>query len=327
MSGDAETATADIFFFSAGTQSIMSSDGDVEEAADEVCASCGKAEVDEINLKLCACNLVKYCSVDCQTNHRPQHKKACKKRLAEIRENNLFTQPEESDIGECPICCLPLPLDWSKSRLSSCCCKWICIGCSHATKKRELEQGLGHKCPYCREAVPNTKEEVEKNWMKRVKASDPVALNQMGSKCEREGDFEEAFEYFTKAAKLGNVDAHYNLSLMYHEGKGVEKDIKKELYHLEEASIGGHPWARFNLANLEGRNGREDRATKHLIIAAKLGHDESLEVVKEGFMDGSASKEDFEAALRGHQAAVDATKSRQREEAEKAKREGSGLFR
>jgi hypothetical protein len=33
-------------------------------------------------------------------------------------------------------------------------------------------------------------------------------------------------------------------------------------------------------------------------------------------MNGFVSKEDFEAALRGHQAAVDATKSKQREEAE-----------
>jgi len=36
-----------------------------------------------------------------------------------------------------------------------------------------------------------------------------------------------------------------------------------------------------------------------------------------GFMDGVVSKEDFEAALRGHQAAVDATKSEQRDAAYK----------
>ncbi len=37
--------------------------------------------------------------------------------------------------------------------------------------------------------------------------------------------------------------------------------------------------------------------------------------MKKGFQKGHVSKEDFEAALRGHQAAVDATKSKQREEA------------
>ena len=39
----------------------------------------------------------------------------------------------------------------------------------------------------------------------------------------------------------------YNLSLMYRDGQGVEKDKKKELYHLEEAAIGGHPDVRHNL--------------------------------------------------------------------------------
>ena len=42
---------------------------------------------------------------------------------------------------------------------------------------------------------------------------------------------------------------------------------------------------------------------------------EALETVKKYFAKGLANKEDFEAALRGHQAAIDATKSAQREEA------------
>src|SRR6056300_973086 len=110
----------------------MSAVDEEEEAADMTtcCASCGKAAVDEVKLKLCtACKLVRYCSVDCQKNHRPQHKKACKKRAAEIHDDRLFTQPEGIHLGECPICCLPLPLDIRKSRINSCCCKWICNGC------------------------------------------------------------------------------------------------------------------------------------------------------------------------------------------------------
>jgi len=60
---------------------------------------------------------------------------------------------------------------------------------------------------------------------------------------------------------------------LYSEGQGVEKDQKKELFHLEEAAIGGHPEARYNLACIEGINDRIDRAVKHFIIAANLGHD------------------------------------------------------
>jgi tetratricopeptide (TPR) repeat protein len=295
-------------------------DGEEKEAADiEVmcCACCGKAEVDDVKLKICtACRLVKYCSVECQKNHRPQHKKACKKRVAEIRDDRLFRQPDESYLGECPICCLPLPID-SKSMIHSCCCKRICKGCNYANRKREMEEDLEQRCPYCREPLPETGEENEKNYMKRFKANDPVAMCQMGKTCREEGDYEGAIPYFTKAAELGDADSHFNLSVMYRLEEGVKKDMKKEVYHLEEAAIGGHPNARYNLGVHEGKNnGRIDRAVKHFIIATKLGHDNALENVKKGFMDGDVSKEDFEAALRGHQAAVDATKSEQREKAE-----------
>ena len=129
-----------------------------------------------------------------------------------------------------------------------------------------------------------------------------------------------ASEFLTKAAGLGDAAAHFNLSVMYREGKGVEKDAQKEFYHTEEAAIGGHPTARYNLGAFEWNNGRLDRAVKHLIIAAKLGDDDSVEMLKQGYKEGSVSKEDFAAALRAHQAAVDATKSSQRDAAaEKAK--------
>jgi hypothetical protein len=48
------------------------------------CASCGMAEVDDIKLKKCdACDLVRYCSDECQQEQRPKHEQACKKRAAE----------------------------------------------------------------------------------------------------------------------------------------------------------------------------------------------------------------------------------------------------
>ena len=68
--------------------------------------------------------------------------------------------------------------------------------------------------------------------------------------------------------------------------------------------------------------GRTDRALKHSMIAAKLGHDKSMKDLKMGYAMGLVRKEDFAAALRGHQAAVDATKSPQRDAAEEAKKNG-----
>eukprot|EP00985_Skeletonema_marinoi_P008501 scaffold3865_cov86-Skeletonema_marinoi.AAC.1 len=287
------------------------------EVAEMCCASCGIAEVDDIKLKECDdCDLVKYCSDKCQQDHLPQHESVCKERAVELRDEILFRQPESSHLGDCPICFLPLPLN-QKSPLYSCCSKWICNGCAYANQKRELEEKLQETCPFCRSPLPKTDEEAEiKYSMKRAKRNDPVAMRQIGKKHYNNGDYDTAFEHWTKAAELGDVEAHYNLSFMYQKGDGVEKDEKKGLYHLEEAAIAGLPDARYNLALKEGKNERFDRSIKHLIIAANLGHDESIQQLKKCYAGGLVSKEDFAAALRGHHAAVEATKSPKRDAAE-----------
>eukprot|EP00986_Skeletonema_menzelii_P014262 scaffold9220_cov88-Skeletonema_menzelii.AAC.3 len=194
----------------------------------------------------------------------------------------------------------------------------ICHGCDYANTKREFEGRLQRKCPFCRKVVPQKKEENNEQRMKRIEANDPFAMCKMGSERCNEGDFKSAFEYWTRAAALGDVVSHYQLSILYRDGQGVEKDEQKELHHLTEAAIGGHPLARHNLGCFEGQRGHYDRAVKHFIIAAKLGNDRSLESVKDLYKAGYVSKDDFATALRGHQAAVDATKSPQREEAAKA---------
>ena len=287
------------------------------------CASCGTTggDDDDIKLKNCtACYLVKYCSLKCQKEHWPKHKRECKKRAAELHDEILFKQPECSSYGDCPICCLPLPIDPEESTVMSCCSKMICNGCNLANKKREVEGRLLPKCPFCRKAVPKTQEEAKELLMKRVQVNDTAAIFHMGITRYHEGDYKDAFEYLTRAASLGDFHAHYQLSLMYHGGKGVEKDKKKEQHHAEKAAIAGHPIARHNLACMEARNGQHNtakrgRAVKHFIIAAKLGHDGSLKCAKELYKDGFVSKEEFTEALRGYKAANDATKSPQREAA------------
>ena len=46
--------------------------------------------------------MVQYCSAACQKAHRPQHKRVCKKRAAEIFDEALFKQPPLNE--DCPIC-------------------------------------------------------------------------------------------------------------------------------------------------------------------------------------------------------------------------------
>ena len=287
-------------------------------AADEVCASCGTAAVDDVKLKKCnnGCDLVKYCSDPCEANHREQHKEECKMRKAELRDRDLFTMPDGSHWGECPICFLPLAIDPTKSTFADCCSKLVCNGCCYANTKRENEAGLWHRCVFCREPAVFGEEEINKRCEKRIKKNDPAAMHFLGKKLYDAGDYETALEYLTKAAELGYAGAHYDLSNLYRKGEGVDKDMKMAIYLLEEAAIAGHPSARYNLGIYEGNNGRFERARKHLIIAANLGNDDSLKAIKDLYAGGHASKEDYANALRACQAAVDATKSEEREVAD-----------
>jgi hypothetical protein len=290
-------------------------------AADDMicCASCGIAEVDDIKLKECdaACKLVRYCSDACEKDHRPQHEQDCKERVAELRDELLFKQPESSHEGDCPICLLPLPIDPRKYGIQECCSKVLCDGCDYTNQLREAKQSLERKCPFCRAPVPATQKGVDSQNMKRVEANDPVAMRLWGWMNHFNGDYTTAFEYWTKAAELEDAVAHYQLSGMYSDGRGVEKDEKKAIYHLEQAAIAGHPAARHNLGCHEGINGRFERAVKHWIIAANLGYDGSIRALKMCYADGDVNKEEFAAALRAHHAAVEAMKSPQREAAER----------
>lgn len=80
------------------------------------------------------------------------------------------------------------------------------------------------------------------------------------------------------------------------------------------------PKLDINLGYAEWENGRFERAVNHLVIAAKLGYDydDSIKPLKQLYAAGYVSNEDFVAALRAHQAAVNATKSPQREAAARA---------
>ena len=230
-------------------------------------------------------------------------------------DRKLFTQPDGSHLGECPLCFLPLPLDPQKSMFHTCCSEVFCKGCVYAncmSNINDLEKA--RRCPFCRE-LPND-DENDKRMMKRVKANDPAALSEMGVIRYEDGDLGGAFECWTKAAELGDLKAHYNIGVMYRDGDGVEKDEDKAVHHYEKAAIGGHPIARYNLACYEGRSGNTKRAVKHFIIAAKLGDEESMKSLWLEFKDGNITKEDLDATLRSHQAAMDAMKSSQRDAAE-----------
>mmetsp|Transcript_4489 Transcript_4489/g.6557 ORF Transcript_4489/g.6557 Transcript_4489/m.6557 type:complete len:315 (-) Transcript_4489:88-1032(-) len=286
------------------------------------CASCGITNLqnNQVKLKTCTgCKSAQYCSVQCQKDHRPRHKQFCKRRAAELYDEKLFQQPDCTYEGDCPICCLPIPIDPEDSTRMFCCLKLICNGCQYAYQKSEAEQGKSSSCPFCRQprSFPQEDDVVEADLLKRIEANDDVAravaMRQMGLKRYHEGNLNDALRYWEMGAKLGDARAHYQLSWMYQDGHpGVEQNVKKGVHHMKEAAIGGHPEARHNLGAYEYQEGKLERAVKHWIIAANLGCVESMEVLEMCFAQGDISEEGFNTALRAHRAVVDATRSPQR---------------
>ena len=86
--------------------------------------------------------------------------------------------------------------------------------------------------------------DTDANITRRADANDPLTMCQEGLEQAKKGNIRRAFEYLTKAESDKRMGGKF-------------------LYHLEEATIGGRPDARFRLACCEERKGRIDRAVKH----------------------------------------------------------------
>merc|ERR1719443_1257969 len=153
---------------------------DRESGSGKACANCGKLGSDAVKLKNCtACLLVKYCGVDCQRAHRKQHKKACKQRAAELKDEQLYSQGRERHEWDfCPICLLAVPLPTDQhSRFNACCMKRICNGCNLAAMKRGMND-----CPFCRTPDPDNDAALLSMIQARVTKKDPAAISLLGQK-------------------------------------------------------------------------------------------------------------------------------------------------
>jgi len=286
-----------------------------------VCANCGKTGD---NLKACtACKLVKYCNRECQIAHRPQHKKECRIRAAQLQDEKLFKQPPP-EYGDCPICFLRMPSLTSGSTYYSCCGKVICSGCIHAPLyDNQGNKVVKKKCPFCRAPAAITDEKIVDKYRKRVEAGDPLAMYNVGY-FYKDGmlglpqDYTKAFELWHKAGKLGCSVAYHSIGVAYNNGAGVEVDKKKAKHYYELAAMMGDPTARYYLGVREGRLGNLVRALRHYMIAVRGGNNNALKEIKELYSNGHATKDDYTNALQSYQEYLGEIKSTQRDKAAEA---------
>jgi len=194
------------------------------------CAECGKEGC--VSLNTCkSCMLVGYCNAKCKKKHRSKHKKQCKRRAAELRDEALFKDPPAKE--ECPICFLPMPIQLiccvslplatissvpiydfaiahevlGKETMESyypCCGKSICAGCVYSF----CEAGNDGKCPFCNsDQGSKTDEERVEEIIKRVAANDAASINLLAQHyyLGRQGlqrDQTRAIELYVRAENL-----------------------------------------------------------------------------------------------------------------------------
>ena len=281
-------------------------------STNNACANCGKCEESSGDLKACmACKLVKYCNRDCQIEHRPQHKKACKKRAAELYDAALFKEHTPED---CPICFLPLP-SAAQEIFFSCCGKIICSGCVSM-----FESGAKRLCAYCRTPPAESNEEELKRLKNLMEKGNGDAFNQLGGYYAQgirgmPQDRAKSNELWLKAGELGCAEAYFNLGIMYSNERGGAIDKKKAKHYYELAAMIGDIQARNNLGANEYQSGNHHRAFKHFIISARAGDKMSLDNVKQGYTEGHVTKEEYANTLREYQKSQDETKSNARDKA------------
>lgn len=84
-------------------------------------------------------------------------------------------------------------------------------------------------------------------------------------------DYKKAFELLTKASNKGNINAKYNLALMYYQGDGIDANITKTAELLEEAAMKGHEVAVKNIGRIYMQMYKFDKATYWLEKNAQQG--------------------------------------------------------
>ena len=101
-------------------------------------------------------------------------------------------------------------------------------------------------------------------------------------------------------------------------------DKKKARHYYELAAMNGSIKARHNLGANEYDAGNCHRAFKHFIIAASAGNKPSLDAVKEGYMHGLVTKEEYANTLREYQKSQDEMTSEARDKALAARNQRMG---
>ena len=185
------------------------------------------------------------------------------------REANPEPVPLSARFGSrCPICMEEWDVHGFRT-FQCCCARMICNSCTDNID-------ASRPCPLCQAPALKSKSDELEALRRHVENDVPEAINFLGRAYHRgllgvTKSMKKAKRCYKRAAELGDLDAMSFLAGMYHDGQGVEPDIKKATRLYQIASDGGHAGAQNNFAVLFESTGNEQMAGRYYKLAAEQG--------------------------------------------------------
>ena len=129
--------------------------------------------------------------------------------------------------------------------------EWYKKGARHGNTECEISLGR----LYCRGIGVERNVDTALQYFKKAAAKgNAEAQNSkvIGNCHHQKGRYEEAFNWYTKSAAHGHVNAERNLGVLYEHGRGVTKDISTAIEWYTKAAENGHVNAVKHLRKLIG---------------------------------------------------------------------------
>ena len=161
------------------------------------------------------------------------------------------------------------------------------------------------------EEIEQSYEQAEEWYRRAAEAGDPAGMLGLG-RCYEEGydDQETAVEWYRQAAEAGNAEAQYALGNRYYFGEGVEQDYALAVEWYQKAVEGGNIDAMNNLAYCYelGQGVEQDyaRAIEWYQRAADTGHAEAMNNLGFAYEYGKGVEQNSAQAVEWYRRAVDA---------------------
>lgn len=118
-------------------------------------------------------------------------------------------------------------------------------------------------------------------------------------------NYKKAFELFQKSANLGNYDAQNRLANMYYSGDGIKKDYLQAKYWYEKSANQNYDWALYNLGNMyyfgKGVNKDYKTAFKYISDAAYLGNEVAQNKLGIMYDNGMYVEKNYKEAFKWYQ--------------------------